>query len=129
MITLSSVITLILGLVIGYLLKLRAETKTDKRQYITKIMIKNYKILSLASKKTINQSIYNELRLLTCEIQLFGTIEQIKIAKKLAHDLGTKKVISYDPMLFSLRNSLRKQLSLPKTDERISYFTNSNYPF
>jgi hypothetical protein len=57
------------------------------------------------------------------DIQLFGTVEQVRLAKQLAIDIADrKKDASAGPLLLSLRDSLRIELHLGVIEEEPIHF-------
>ena len=44
------------------------------------------------------------------DLQLFGTPEQVRLARKFATDLGTTQEADRDALLNELRDSLRKEI-------------------
>ncbi len=55
------------------------------------------------------------------EIQIFGTIEQVSLAKSLADNLASDGVSEIAPLINNLRDSLRKELGLDAVSENISW--------
>jgi hypothetical protein len=60
------------------------------------------------------------------DLQLFGSIEQIKLAKKLADDIKNKDVFYIDELMKLLRNDLRKELGLSPVDSNITWLRFDN---
>jgi type II secretory pathway component PulK len=52
------------------------------------------------------------------DIQLFGSLEQIRLVKTLTDEFVNTKVFNANALLTSLRNDLRSELGLKQTDER-----------
>jgi len=55
------------------------------------------------------------------DIQLFGSPEQVKLARKFALDFAAQGAATLDPLLNSLRADLRQELQLPPLEESITY--------
>ncbi|QYY36387.1 hypothetical protein [Ruficoccus sp. ZRK36] len=57
------------------------------------------------------------------DIQVFGSVDQIKLAREFALDLANKKVARANPIISSLRDSLRKELGLTSLDDEWFFLT------
>ncbi len=54
-------------------------------------------------------------------IQLFGSIEQVELAKQLADDAAASDNFQLDPLINSLRNDLRSQLKLSSVEGNVKW--------
>lgn len=55
------------------------------------------------------------------DIQLFGSIEQIKMARDLADVVASRESFELDPLINSLRDDLRKQLELKQVNGNVKW--------
>ncbi len=55
------------------------------------------------------------------EIQLFGSNEQVELAKKLANDVANGEQFALDPLINSLRTELRQQLELKRIEGNVTW--------
>ena len=97
----------------------RANKRRDLRvQYL----IDAYRKLENASNRT--ESIVNyakEFESAIADIQLFGSPEQVLLARTFALDFASNGTAPLDPLLDSLRKDLRRELKLPAVENRITY--------
>jgi len=54
---------------------------------------------------------------LMTEIQLFGSREQVEMAKKISKETAENGVSEIDPLIEVLRSNLRRELNLEELDE------------
>ena len=109
-----------IGWVVAHRLTLRREVKSKQRETIVKFLIEAYqKLVSLAydskyGKKGNDEYLQRvgELQLVMLNIQLFGSDEQIILAKSILDGLTNKNPIDFLPLLNKLRDDLRKELHL-----------------
>ena len=52
---------------------------------------------------------------------MFGSVEQVKLAKKFVDKMSEGLVADLDPLINSLRKSLRKELSLEPVDGNVTW--------
>ncbi|MCD8567640.1 MAG: hypothetical protein LRY50_04605 [Geovibrio sp.] len=93
----------------------------DKRKIITSHLIDAYRILNneVAHRKSTEER--NKNMKLIGAIQLFGNEEQIELAKKLAYDIAKGGIFELDPLINSLRDSLRKSLNLKHIQGNVTW--------
>lgn len=94
----------------------------DKRKIITSHLIDAYRILNneVAHRKSTEER-NKKLESLIGAIQLFGNEEQIELAKKLAYDTAKGGIFELDPLINSLRDSLRKSLNLKHIQGNVTW--------
>lgn len=64
---------------------------------------------------------WRNLEKIVSEIQLFGSIEQVGLAKNLANDVARGEQLELDPLINSLRTDLRQQLELKKIEGNVTW--------
>jgi hypothetical protein len=103
----------VVGWLIGHYFSSKRDKSGKKRELTLKHLINTYSVLTneISHRKAKPES---ELKLeeIITEIQLFGSSEQVSMAKQLAIEVAAKKEFELDPLINSLRNDLRKQLEL-----------------
>lgn len=112
-IILSSLIVIIGWIVSYYFLNIQI-LKTKQKEVLTSYLIEAYKNIENAcgrkDERTIEQT--NNLENALGIIQLFGTLKQIELAKKMASEMNCNSVTDPRELLVLLRNDLRKELDL-----------------
>ena len=115
----------IFGWVVGHTLNASRDFQNKKREIQLKYLIESYRHLEAgASRGNIFGIKYGEdFESAIADIQLLGSHEQTKMAKKLIEQIASRdSQASTGPLLISLRNTLRAQLKLNKIDEEPVHF-------
>jgi hypothetical protein len=112
----------VLGWVIGHYINSRRDVRVKRQETTTKYLIEAYRILTHdINRRELTTERKIKLENLIADVQLFGSAEQIKIAKELVDDIVQKKDFSLDPLLNSLRDELREQLKLEKIEGNVRW--------
>lgn len=100
------------------------------RDIKTQYLIDAYRNLSDASMRAPEpKSIYyHKIESAISDIQLFGTLEQIAQANRMAQEYSTTSQISLDPILNDLRSQLRSELGLPQLHENVRWLRMEGAP-
>lgn len=109
-----------IGWIVSYIFKHRNDITNAKRNKRVDFLINTY----LKLENCINRNpvlVGNDLEAIMSEIQLMGKISQVKLVKKIANDIAEKHHADLEPLLFSLRNDLRKELKLEENKEKIQF--------
>ena len=104
--------------VISYFLSIRMNTQNKKKEVVVKYLIEAWQILEKGAQRK-HGKYQIEIESAIANIQLFGTAEQIKIAKKFAKEIARNNEASCNDLLDLLRKDLRKELNLEKEPENI----------
>lgn len=119
----------IAGWMVVHRLTLAREIKSKQRETIVKFLIEAYqKLVSLAydskygkqGKDEYLQRV-GELQSVMLNIQLFGSSEQISLAKDILNGIANKSPIDFLPLLNKLRDDLRGELQLPEVKEELLF--------
>ena len=105
------------GGIIGYFISSMLSFKEKRRELILAYLIEAYKALENAAHRDVGE----ELEKAIGTIQLFGTVEQIELAKKFARNLAEHKNADYNDLIYDLRNSLRRELKLGKYEGNVTH--------
>lgn len=119
----------VIGWMIGHYFTSKRD-KTNKRRDLTiQHLINAYRVLTneIAHRESSKEG-EQKLELIISEIQLFGSLEQAKMAKQLAYDIADKKGFDLDPLINSLRSDLRKQLNLEHIDGNVTWLRYESKP-
>ena len=101
----SLIISIIGGFVVHFLSRTR-DSLNKKKDLRIKYLINAWQLLESASNRNDNSMIPN-LEKAIADIQLFGTLEQIKLSREFALEFKTTKTAKCDVLLNELRNDLR----------------------
>lgn len=103
----------VLGWLAGHYFSDKRDKSNKKRELTTKHLINAYSVLTNeVSHRKQTQERQQKLECIITEIQLFGSGEQVMLAKKLANEVAAGQEFELDPLINSLRTDLRKQLEL-----------------
>jgi hypothetical protein len=120
-IELTKLIVTVLLAIVGWLfagwLSSRRDSANKRREIVVQHLIDAYKILTqeIGHRDTTVESITKFENLLS-EIQLFGSREQVDIARKLSNQTAQEGVSTIDPLIENMRDALRKELGLESVE-------------
>jgi hypothetical protein len=97
----------------------RRETASRRREQRVGYLVAAYRGLSKANNHPRLWEVADDLELAISDIQLFGTPEQIQLAQQFTVELAKAQAADLDPLLFELRNSLRKELGQKSVPGRV----------
>lgn len=110
------------GWVVGHIINSMRDVRLKKRETSTKYLIDAYRVLSHEiNNRDLTEERKVQLENLIADIQLFGSIDQINLAKRLAEEIVENTSFSLDPLINSLRDSLRDQLGLGKVTGNVRW--------
>ena len=112
---LIALISVLIAGLLGYWGNSLLSLREKRRELALKYLIDAYTVMESVAHKEINSELENALGI----IQLFGTIKQIELAKKLALDIANNGEANFDELLLDLRNNLRTTLGLEEYKNRI----------
>lgn len=103
----------VIGWLIGHYFTARRDVANKRRELVIAHLIEAYRIITNeVSHRNESEARNIKLENILSDIQLFGSQEQIALAKQLADEVAAGGVFELDPLIVSLRNSLREQLNL-----------------
>jgi len=108
-------LTPILGLVgayFGYLWARKKERDAKRRDLKINYLIEAYRHLEGCSIRKPSEDIDRKMESCIADIQLFGTLKQIKEAQKIGQQLSETNECNPHDLLVELRKDLRKELGL-----------------
>lgn len=112
----------VLGWIVGHFFTTRRDRMTKRRDLTIGHLINAYRVLTndiSHRPNTKERSI--KLENILSDIQLFGSIEQIKMARDLADVVASRESFELDPLINSLRDDLRKQLELKQVNGNVKW--------
>ncbi|MGA4081112.1 hypothetical protein ACI2TF_04350 [Ralstonia nicotianae] len=127
-ITALGVIVVVLGWLVSHYLNMRRDRESDKRKIQIPIFHDLYLgILRITSSQKgfgeISDEQFEECWKGLMNAQILGTQEQIEMAQRIIEDSTIEgKSVDMDPLISSLRSTLRGLLELPEVNGHISWF-------
>jgi hypothetical protein len=112
----------VLGLVCSHYFTSKRTTNNKRRDLTTDFLIEAFRILTtkIAHRKETEDRA-QEIENLVSDIQLFGSNEQVEMAKKLADEVAQGGAFDLDPIINSLRDSLRSELGLKAVNGNVRW--------
>lgn len=93
----------------------RRDRLNKKREISLQHLISTYQILTYdISNRPPSKDKDDKLEKVISDIQLFGTIKQIELIKRILDELVDNKVYQLDLLINELRNDLREELGLER---------------
>lgn len=97
-------------MVLTHLFSSRRDRENRRREQRVEYLVSAFRGLAKANHHPRLYEVAEELERAIADLQLFGTPEQITLARKFATELGTTGEADMDDLLNELRNSLRSEL-------------------
>ena len=113
-------IVIVLGWIVAHYFTNKRDRIAKRRDISLEHLIKAYRILTDEISHRENPDV-KKLEAIITDIQLFGTKEQINLAKKMADEAAQNHDFELDPLINCLRNDLRKELQLSKIDGNVKW--------
>lgn len=112
----------VVGATLTYFFGIAKDIKSKKRELTTQYLINAYQTLvnDISHRPPTNER-KKKLEDLLSDIQLFGSNEQVELAKQLAREVSSGRVFELDPLIISLRGDLRKELNLSKIKGNVEW--------
>lgn len=104
---------------LAHYFNLKRETANRRREQRIGYLIGAYRGLSKGNNHPRLHEVADDVEQSISDIQLFGTVEQIRLAQTFADQLGKTQAADLNELLFELRNSLRKELGQKPISEHI----------
>jgi len=114
-----------IGWVVVHRLNARRDVENKRREIRVKYLIDAYRNIEAGTVRvggTGESEFGRPFESAIADILLFGNLDQIKKAKELALEIADKKIGITAPLLYLLRDDLRRELGLMPTEEDVLYF-------
>ncbi|QIR76606.1 hypothetical protein FA592_10380 [Sulfurospirillum diekertiae] len=112
----------VLGWLIAHSFTAKRDLKNKQREISITHLINAYRILTNdVSHRELTDERNEKLENILADIQLFGSQEQVELAKNLAVTVAAGGQFELDPLINSLRNNLRKELNLSKVEDNVQW--------
>ena len=103
----------VIGWLIGHYFTARRDVANKRRELVIGHLIDAYRVITNeVSHRPESEERNIKLENILSDIQLFGSQQQIALAKQLADDVAAGGVFELNELIASLRNDLRGQLNL-----------------
>lgn len=110
-ISLTALLFSFISIFIAHSLSKKRDLINKKKEMRIKYLITAWQLLERASNRQDNSLIY-DLEKAIADIQLFGSLEQIRLSKELVSSFMKTRTADTSELLNELRNDLRKELDL-----------------
>ena len=117
----SNVMAAVLGalvVVIGWHYSSRQSVREERRRFETKHMVKCFRQLYSVSNTKMNDRTSESLTKVLGDLNIFGTSNQIELARNFAESMGEDGSANADKLLRSLRDELRQELAMDNLKEK-----------
>lgn len=104
-----------------HLFSIYRDRENKRREQRLGYLVSVFRALSKANHHPRLYEVADEVEQAIADLQLFGTPEQVRLARKFATDLGTTQEADMDALLKELRNSLRKELGRKPVTENMQW--------
>jgi hypothetical protein len=122
---LKIVITLILavlGWLVAHYFTAKRGSINKRREMSIEHLVDAYRVLAHdISRRELTSERQEKLENLLSDIQLFGSTEQVELAKQLADQVAAGGEFQLDILINSLRNDLRAQLNLSRIEGNVKW--------
>lgn len=120
-----TIILAILGWIVAHYFTSKRDVQNKRREIRVEFLIDVYQKLENAIQRPAKK-VGHDLEYVIATIQLFGSNEQILLAKNIANDIANNGFADLEPLLKSLRTNLRDDLQPSKTDDGIQFLRMEN---
>ena len=97
------------------------DRENKRREQRLGYLVSVFRALSKANHHPRLYEVADEVEQAVVDLQLFGTPERVRLARKFATDLGTTQEADMDALLIELRNSLRKELGRKPVTQNVQW--------
>jgi hypothetical protein len=108
----------VIGWIVAHFFTVRRDLESKRRELSTAHLIDAYRILTNeVSHRDLNHDRSEKLENILSDIQLFGSVEQVQLARRLAEDVAAGHMFELDPLINSLRDDLQANWASRKSKE------------
>jgi len=112
----------VIGWVVAHFFTAKRDLENKRREISIEHLVNAYRVLANeVSHREQNEERREKLENLLSDIQLFGSTEQVRLARDLADEVAAGKSFELDPLINSLRNDLREQLNLAPVEGNVRW--------
>lgn len=111
------------GWIVAHHFTSRKSRNDKKRDWSIDYLTNAYRFLTTEiAQKDISNEGWGKLEVVIADIQLFGSAEQVGLAKELADSIAKGGKFELDALINSLRKDLRKQLGFKAVSGNVKWF-------
>ena len=125
---LLAVLVALIGWWVVHWLNTIRDRKNHNRQVQTDFLIKAFQRLANASLRTPSPPYFRDMEAAVADIQLFGSSSQIQMVTSFTEEFAENNMASLNPLLNSLRDSLRKKLGYEPIEHNVRWFRPEGSP-
>lgn len=100
-----------------HILTSRRDLANKRREQRIGYLVGAFRALAKANHHPRLYEMADELQQAVADIQLFGTPEQVMMARRFAAEMGERQAADIDSLLLALRDSLRSELGAEAIDD------------
>lgn len=117
-----TIILAVIGWIIGHYFTNKRAIASKRREIVTEHLINAYRILTneVSHRKQTPERM-EKLENLLSDIQLFGSQEQVDLAKALADEAASQEFFELDPLIIVYATILRSELNLKKITGNVQW--------
>jgi hypothetical protein len=111
------------GWYIAHYFTLRREIAAEKRKTQLTFLLEAYRRLEDSGHRSLHKGSEHiaKIESALADIQLLGTADQVKLAQDFMVEFSNSRTGTFDPLLRSLRQTLRYELHLEQVDEKLKF--------
>lgn len=100
----------------------RRDRSIKRKEIVTAHLINAYRVLTHEiTRRNLNKEKGEKLESVISDIQLFGSPDQVELAKKLAEDIISNDEFLMDELINNLKHDLRSQLGLEHIEGNVKW--------
>ena len=113
---------MVVGWGVAHYLTVMRDASNKRREIRLQYLIDAYRILTNeVSRRDLTPERGEKLENLLSDIQLFGSSNQVELARQLANEVASGASFELDPLITSLRDDLRKELNLSEVSGNVKW--------
>ncbi|WP_306548994.1 hypothetical protein [Desulfobulbus sp.] len=118
----TTIFLAVIGWIVAHYFTSKRDISNKRREISIEHLVNAYRVLTNdVSHRKLNDDRKVALENLLSDIQLFGSVEQVAMAKSLADEVAAGGAFELDPLINSLKNDLRAQLKLEKVQGNVRW--------
>jgi hypothetical protein len=111
----------IIGWWVGHWFSMQRDRASKRRDMRLQFLMDAYRRLESASNRPLSAEYAPDFEKAIADIQLFGSVEQVRMTQNFVFAFAEKRSASMDDLLEGLRQALRKEIGLPEVTGRIAF--------
>lgn len=112
---------IVLGWKVAHRQEFRRDIAAKQRELRIQYLIEAYRRLEYVSNRPLSPQTAPDFERAIADIQLFGSPNQVELAQRFSVEFAESGTASLDPLLNSLRQSLRQEIELDEVPSELKY--------